>query len=125
MKQGSFVVIGLLLGLGLAAPFYGATNAAQEPGAQTNTQLKAPSTNRRRHRRSESRHGGIKHNYGSAGRSMGRGGKRFGKNMAKGKPIVAGRELGKGTGGFGKGVGKGTAGVGRKVGRKTKHAVTK
>lgn len=55
---------------------------------------------------------------------MGRGGKRFGKNIAKGKPIKAGRELGKGAGGFGKGVGQGTAGVGKKIGKGTKRVFT-
>ena len=55
---------------------------------------------------------------------MGRGGKGFGKNISKGKPLKAGKDLGKGAGGFGKGVGKGTAGVGKKIGHKTKKVFT-
>ncbi len=67
---------------------------------------------------------GIRRSYRRAGVSAGRGGKRFGRHIAHGRPIKGGKEFGKGMGGFGKHTGKGTAGVGKKVGRKVKHAVT-
>lgn len=70
------------------------------------------------------KHRGIGHAYKHGGKSAGRGGKRFGKNIWRGKPVKGGKELGRGMGGFGKGVGKGTGRTGRKVGRKVKHAVT-
>lgn len=80
----------------------------------------------RRHRKGQDvkRHKGIGHAYKQGGKSAGRGGKRFGKNIAHGKPVKGGKELGKGMGGLGKGVGKGTGRAGKKVGRKIKHAVT-
>ena len=77
---------------------------------------------RRRHRRHRRR--GIGRTYKEAGTSAGRGGADFGKNIAHGKPIKAGRRFGKGMGGTGKNVGKGSAKVGRKVGKKTKQVVT-
>jgi hypothetical protein len=61
--------------------------------------------------RSETRrhHPGIKSAFARSGRSAGRGGKLFGKNIAKGRPVRAGKEFGKGMGGFGKHFGKGMA----------------
>jgi hypothetical protein len=44
--------------------------------------------------------------------------------MARGRPLRAGKEFGKGMGGFGKHTGKGTARTGKKVGQKVKQAVT-
>jgi Ni/Co efflux regulator RcnB len=70
------------------------------------------------------KHRGIGHAYKHGGESAGRGGKRFGKNISRGKPLKGGKELGKGMGGLGEGIGKGTGRTGRKVGRKVKHAVT-
>jgi len=97
---------------------------APEPNqnAQANTQPIVPK-HRRRHRR-EVRRGGIKHSYGQAGKSIGHGSKRFGKNIAKGKPIKAGQEMGQGASGFGKNVGQGSKGVGhksKKIGQKVVH----
>ncbi len=76
----------------------------------------------RRHRRHRRRRG-IGQSYKQAGASTAQGGTGFGKNIARGKPIVAGRRLGKGLGRAGKHVGQGSAGVGRKVGNKTKDVV--
>src|SRR5229473_2472794 len=111
MKKVPFVLFGMLL-LGLVAPLPAGASSFHDAGnsAKTNPQLNVPQTGRRRHRRRERGGGGIGHNYGTGGKSMGRGGKGFGKNIARGKPIRAGRELGKGAGGLGQGVGKGTAG---------------
>ncbi|HMW01332.1 MAG TPA: hypothetical protein PLL06_07690 [Acidobacteriota bacterium] len=58
---------------------------------------------------------GIKSEFGESGRSAGRGGKGLGKNIAKGRVLRAGKEFGKGMGGFGKHLGKG-------VGKSVKHA---
>ena|ERR1700682_5855809 len=85
--------------------------------------LHVPQRGRRRGR-DVRRHRGIGHAYKGAGQSAGRGGRRFGKHVAHGKPIKGGKELGKGMGGMGKGVGKGTGRTGKKVGRKIKNAVT-
>lgn len=60
---------------------------------------------------------GIKSAFARAGRGAGRGGKRFGQNMARGRPVRAGKELGKGMGTFGKHTGKGIA-------RSVRRAVT-
>lgn len=88
----------------------------------TNRTMSVPHRRRRRGR-DRRRHPGVGHTYKGAGQSAGRGGKRFGKNIAHGKPIKGGRELGRGMGGMGKGVGKGTGRTGKKVGRKIKHAI--
>ena len=80
-------------------------------------------THRRRRHRRHGRRRGIGQTYKEAGTSTAQGGVGFGKNIAKGKPIVAGRRLGKGVGRGGKRVGQGSAGVGRKVGDKTKKIV--
>jgi hypothetical protein len=77
--------------------------------------------NRRRRRMREEfrrrRGRGIKSAFARAGRGAGRGGKRFGVNMARGRPLRAGRELGRGMGTFGKYTGKGVA-------RSVRRAVT-
>jgi uncharacterized protein YceK len=98
----------------------------QNTNANTNSnRRKLGVPHRRRHSgRDKPKSTGIKHSYGQAGKSAGRGGKRFGKHMRHGRPIRGGKEFGKGMGGFGKGVGKGTAKTGKKVGSKIKHAVT-
>ena len=74
----------------------------------------------RRRRNSRS----IGHAYSHAGNSAGRGGKLFGKNIARAKPLKAGKEFGRGMGGFGKGIGKGTGLTGKKAGMTTKRTVT-
>lgn len=79
--------------------------------------LRIPNNGKRRRRvRYEGRRGrGIKSAFGRAGRGAGRGGKRFGQNMAKGRPVRAGKELGKGMGTFGKYTGKGVARTTKRV----------
>ena len=80
--------------------------------------LRVPDNGRRRRVRSERRRrAGIKSAFARAGRGAGRGGKRFGQNMARGRPVRAGKELGKGMGTFGKYTGKGIA-------RSVRRAVT-
>lgn len=112
--------------LSVPAAFAGALESQDQQNQNANQnkrKLRVP----RRHNRKGSdvrKHKGIGHAYKQGGKSAGRGGKRFGKNIAHGKPIKGGKELGKGMGGFGKGVGKGTGRTGKKVGRKIKHAVT-
>ena len=70
------------------------------------------------------RHRGIGGAFGEAGRSAGRGGRRFGVWMARGRPVRAGREFGRGMGGFGKHTGLGFGRTGRRVGRVTRRAFT-
>ncbi|HYY58996.1 MAG TPA: hypothetical protein VE842_16830 [Pyrinomonadaceae bacterium] len=82
--------------------------------------MRIPDNGRRRRVRSEYRRRrkpGIKSAFARAGRGAGRGGKRFGQNMARGRPVRAGKELGKGMGTFGKHTGKGIA-------RSVRRAVT-
>jgi hypothetical protein len=82
--------------------------------------LSVPHNGRRRRVRSEyrrRRRRGIRSAFARAGRGAGRGGKRFGQNMARGRPVRAGKELGKGMGTFGKHTGKGVA-------RSVRRAVT-
>lgn len=112
----------LLSALMLALP-YGFTaystrlsaRALQE-GQDERRVLRVPEGGRRRRVRSERwRRRGIKNAFARAGRGAGHGGKRFGKNMAKGRPVRAGKELGKGMGTFGKYTGKGVARTTKRV----------
>jgi hypothetical protein len=57
----------------------------------------------------------ISASFSRAGKSAGRGGKRFGRNISHGRPVRAGKELGKGMGGFGKHTGRGVARTMRRV----------
>jgi len=57
----------------------------------------------------------IRSAFGRAGRSAGRGGKRFGQNIARGRPLRGGKEFGKGMGGFGKHTGRGVGRTMRRV----------
>jgi hypothetical protein len=70
--------------------------------------LAAPQGNGRVRPERRRRHG-IKHSFARAGKSAGHGGKRFGQNMAQGRPVRAGKHFGKGMGGFGKHFGIGMA----------------
>ena len=81
--------------------------------------MRVPDNGRRRRVRGERRRRGrgIKSAFARAGRGAGRGGRRFGQNMARGRPVRAGKELGKGMGTFGKHTGKGVA-------RSVRRAVT-
>ncbi|MGH9915060.1 MAG: hypothetical protein ACRD63_07200 [Pyrinomonadaceae bacterium] len=101
--------------------------ASTSPTGQDRSGVRLRTPRGRRHRRvRRDRPGGrsIGSSYSRAGRSAGHGGAGFGKNIAKGKPIRAGKELGVGMGRFGKHTGIGTARVGKKIGTTTKHAVT-
>ena len=106
----------------LALPFvYTAYNqqalaAHMQDGQDERRVLTVPSDGRRRRVRSERRRNrGIKGAFAKAGRGAGRGGKRFGQNIAKGRPIRGGKELGKGMGTFGKYTGKGIARTTKRV----------
>lgn len=77
--------------------------------------MTVPTGRRRRIRRDRGRHRGIRSAFKKAGKSAGRGGRRFGTNMARGRPVRAGKEFGKGMGGFGKHTGKGIGRTMRRV----------
>jgi hypothetical protein len=117
------VIIGLALLFAL--PLMGWDGSARTRGRAVREQddqerrvLRLPDNGRRRRVRAERRRRrGIKSAFARAGRSAGRGGRRFGQNMARGRPVRAGKELGKGMGGFGKHTGKGIA-------RSVRRAVT-
>jgi hypothetical protein len=118
-----FVIVSALL---FVLPFAGpGTSARASLARQSSSQeerrvLRVPDNGRRRRVRSEYRRRrgrGIKSAFARAGRGAGRGGKRFGQNMARGRPVRAGKELGKGMGTFGKHTGKGVA-------RSVRRAVT-
>ena len=78
--------------------------------------LPAPQGTRRRRWRNEGRRRrGIRSAFKHAGKSAGRGGKRLGQNVARGRVLRGGREFGKGMGGFGKHTGKGISRTMRRV----------
>jgi len=96
---------------------------ARDLSAQNNqnTQANASSSetsNRHRHRRHRRRR--IGQTYKQAGTSTARGGAGFGKNVARGKPIKAGRVLGSNMKTAGQNVGQGSKQVGDTVVDKTK-----
>src|SRR5258706_12376279 len=115
-----FIVILLVLPLGFAGPFLRAKAGLQDPNPNQNRRVMNVPQRRRRTGRDVARrkHRGIGHAYKGGGKSAGRGGRRFGKNISRGKPVKGGKELGKGMVGFGKAVGKGPARTGTKVGSK-------
>ncbi|HEY0375816.1 MAG TPA: hypothetical protein VGC87_02570 [Pyrinomonadaceae bacterium] len=88
-----------------------AAGAAQGEGPRVLT----PQGTRRRRWRSERRRRGIRSAFKKAGKSAGRGGKRLGQNVARGRVLRGGREFGKGMGGFGKHTGKGISRTMRRV----------
>jgi len=115
------------------------TATVQEEQPSRRRVLRTPQTRRRRVQGDRARNRSIGSAYRRGGRYYARGGKRLArgtvrsaKNVGRAKPIVAGRELGKGAGGFGADtargtaqVGVGTARVGKKVGRTTRNAARK
>lgn len=111
MKKIFVIVLALLL----SAPFLAEINTAQAANAKS-FQEGQIRKGRRDRRKSKS----IGSAYKKSGIYAGRAGKRFGKNIAKGKPIVAGREFGKNMGKSGKYNGKGGARVGKKIGKTVK-----
>ena len=116
-----FLLLAVLLALPCAFTAYNPTLRARalqgQDGQDERRVLRVPNDGQRRRRvRSERRRRrGIKNAFGRAGRGAGRGGKRFGQNMAKGRPVRAGKELGKGMGTFGKYTGKGVARTTKRV----------
>ena len=76
-----------------------------------------PGTRHRRARGDRPRRGrhSIRSAFARAGKSAGRGGKRFGQNVARGRVARGGKELGKGMGGFGKHTGRGVGRTMRRV----------
>lgn len=90
----------------------------QEQNNQAGQEITVPQRRRRHLRREVRRRRGrrsIRRAFRRAGTSAGHGGKRFGQNMARGRPLRGGKEFGKGMGGFGKHTGRGMARIGRRV----------
>ncbi len=111
------LLITVLLAISLLSPVI-ASSAALTHVSGAMHSLAAQDRRVRRGWRDHRRRGqGIGSAYRRAGSSAGRGGARFGKNIGRGRPIRAGKHLGKGVGGLGKHAGVGTARVGRKTGR--------
>lgn len=118
MRKVFLLLSALLLALPFAGVAYNPLASARvlQDGQDERRVLRVPSDGRRRRVRSERRRSrGIKGAFARAGRGAGRGGKRFGQNMAKGRPVRAGKELGKGMGTFGKYTGKGVARTAKRV----------
>ncbi len=119
MRKLFSALIALFLALPLALnPFSSEAEAnafTSQDDAQQPRVMSVPGNRRRRVRRDRARGGGIRHSFKKAGKSAGRGGKRFGQNMARGRPVRAGKHLGKGMGGFGKHTGKGIGKTMRRV----------
>jgi hypothetical protein len=105
--------------LGTLGPAQARTIALSPRPAYLSAQGDTPIRRRRRRRArgdwSKHKKGGIGHEYAESGRSVGRGSRRFGKNMGHGRPLHAGASFGRGMGGFGKHFGKGTAKVGKRI----------
>lgn len=118
MRKLLFAVLALLLALTCAsfdAP--ARSSSAQDEGNNARV-LTMPQREGRRRRvrgdRPRSRRG-IRSAFKKAGKSAGRGGKRFGQNVARGRVVRGGKEFGKGMGGFGKHTGKGVSRTMRRV----------
>lgn len=114
MRKVSMFLFAILLVLPFifAGSSLRANASLQDPNPNQNRRVMNVPQRRRRTGRDVARrkHRGIGHAYKGGGKSAGRGGKRFGKNISRGKPVKGGKELGKGMGGFGKGSGKARAG---------------
>jgi hypothetical protein len=119
MRKVFLLLSALLLALPFACAAYNPLVSARalQEGQDERRVLRVPEDGQRRRRvRSERRRSrGIKGAFARAGRGAGRGGKRFGQNIAKGRPVRAGKELGKGMGTFGKYTGKGVARTAKRV----------
>lgn len=120
MRRLLTAIIALLLALPAALNLFEAQASANARRAQDDGQerrvMSVPGNGRRRRVQRDRRRGrGIRSAFKQAGKSAGRGGKRFGTNMARGRPVRAGKELGKGMGGFGKHTGKGVGRTMRRV----------
>jgi hypothetical protein len=118
MRKLFSALIALLLILPLVPnlfPYRVEANALRSQDDSQRRVMTVPGARRRRVRRDRARGRGIRHSFKKAGKSAGRGGKRFGQNMARGRPVRAGKHLGKGMGGFGKHTGKGIGKTMRRV----------
>ena len=109
------LLLALPLALNLFPPIVNARSWSSQDDTEQRRVMTVPGNRRRRVRRDRARRGGIRHSFKRAGKSAGRGGKRFGQNMARGRPVRAGKHLGKGMGGFGKHTGKGIGKTMRRV----------
>lgn len=112
----------LLLALPLASSLFRSSardNVVQDQGNENGRVLRMPQGERRRRRvrgdRPRKGRHSIRNAFARAGKSAGRGGKRFGQNVARGRPVRGGKELGKGMGGFGKHTGRGVGRTMRRV----------
>jgi hypothetical protein len=118
MRKVFLTALALLLALPFSYVTFNSVVSARalQDGQGERRVLTVPSDGRRRRVRSERRRSrGIKGAFARAGRGAGRGGKRFGQNIAKGRPVRAGKELGKGMGTFGKYTGKGVGRTAKRV----------
>lgn len=118
MRRVFLLLSALLLALPCAYAAHNPLLSARllQDGQDERRVMTVPSDGRRRRVRREGRRGrGIKSAFARAGRGAGRGGKRFGQNIAKGRPVRGGKELGKGMGTFGKYTGKGIARTAKRV----------
>lgn len=86
--------------------------------AQTGAQKKPAHATQDAGERDRPRKKGIGSFFKKAGAGIAHGTGGFVINIVRGKPVVAGKELGKGVGAFGKQTGVGTAHAGKKVGKK-------
>lgn len=125
-----FLVFALLAVVAFPATFAVAQSDNASPNATQNDNQAGRSMNvpRRRRRRVRGerhrRHRSATSAYRNAGRDAASGATGFGRNVARGKPVVAGRQLGKGMGRAGANVGRGTARAGKRVGRTTRRIFT-
>ncbi len=83
--------------------------------------IQTHSTRPRRVGEDRPRQKGIKRAFRQAGESAVRGGKRFAGNIAEGRVVRAGKELGLGAGGFGKHSAIGVGRTGKRVGRRAEQ----
>jgi len=93
----------------------GASVPLVQQGENQNGQVLVVPNRRRRARGDVRRRRGIGSAFSKAGKSAGRGGKRFGKHVSRGRPARGGKEFCKGMGGFGKHFGKGMSRVGKRI----------
>ncbi|HKQ99520.1 MAG TPA: hypothetical protein VJT09_02535 [Pyrinomonadaceae bacterium] len=119
MRKLMFAALALLLALPLVfASSNTRTGASVAPPQEDGRRvLTGPHRGRRRRVRGDYGRGrhGIRRSFKRAGLSAGRGGRRFGRNMARGRVVRAGGALGKGMGGFGKHTGRGVGRTMRRV----------
>lgn len=105
----------LLVAPGVVSPSAAEARAAARGQEGRRVLTTPPGTRKRRWRAEGRRRRGIRSAFKRAGKSAGRGGKRLGQNVARGRVIRGGKEFGKGMGGFGKHAGKGVARTMRRV----------